>query len=363
MAEFITVSAKTVEEAVTEASIKLGVVSDHVEYEVVEKGSSGVFGFGSKPAVIRAWEKDEAAIAAEEAAKAAEEAAKAAAAAEAERAAKEAEEKAAKFAAEAKAVEAAVAQESKTETVAPTEEEAPARPKKVVPEGKDFMTEGRAFLVDLLDKMGLESEVIMNYDEAENTVNIEIKGGDMGMLIGKRGQTLDSIQYLVNLVLNRYSEDYVRVKLDTENYRDRRKETLEGLAKRIAKKVAENGRSVSLEPMNPYERRIIHSALQDDKYVYTMSDGEEPYRHVVILLKKDVKPLGSYRRDGKYGYGRSRQGGYSGGRGGYRGGNRNSGGRREYGKGRYNQGRNNDRPQSGNSSSNSEGGVKLDDLT
>ena len=362
MAEFITVSAKTVEEAVTEASIKLGVVSDHVEYEVVEKGSSGVFGFGSKPAVIRAWQKEEETIAAEEAAKAAEEEAKKAAAEAAEKAAKEAKEAAAlqeaKIAAQAAKTEAAQA--------APVSEEAPAPVKKVIPEGKDFMTEGRTFLEDLLQKMGMNAEVIMNYDEAENTVNIEIKGADMGMLIGKRGQTLDSIQYLVNLVMNRYSEDYVRVKLDSENYRDRRKETLEGLAKRIAKKVAENGRSVSLEPMNPYERRIIHSALQDDKYVFTVSDGEEPYRHVVIQLKKDVKPIGSSygRRDGKYGYGnRSRQGGYgNGGRGGYRGGRNSSGGRREYGKSRYNSGRNTDRPQSGNASQ-SEGGVKLDDLT
>ena len=160
MAEFITVSAKTVEEAVTEASIKLGVVSDHVEYEVVEKGSSGVFGFGSKPAVIRAWQKEEADIAAEEAAKAAEEAAKAE---EAARAAKEAEEAAAKKAAEQKAAadaaaRAAVSEQAETvsKTVAAEEKAAPAPVKKVIPEGKDFLTEGRNFLVDLLQKMGIE---------------------------------------------------------------------------------------------------------------------------------------------------------------------------------------------------------------
>ena len=111
----------------------------------------------------------------------------------------------------------------------------------------------------------------------------------MGLLIGKRGQTLDSLQYLVSLVVNKESEDYLRVKLDTENYRERRKETLETLAKNIAYKVKRTRRPVSLEPMNPYERRIIHSALQNDKYVFTKSEGEEPFRHVVIALKKEER--------------------------------------------------------------------------
>ena len=120
-------------------------------------------------------------------------------------------------------------------------------------------------------------------------MDVNLTGEEMGLLIGKRGQTLDSLQYLVSLVVNKESEDYLRVKLDTENYRERRKETLETLAKNIAYKVKRTRRPVSLEPMNPYERRIIHSALQNDKYVFTKSEGEEPFRHVVIALKKEER--------------------------------------------------------------------------
>ena len=139
---------------------------------------------------------------------------------------------------------------------------------------------------DVFKAMKIEATVKTSYDEAEKTMDIEINGDDMGMLIGKRGQTLDSLQYLVSLVVNKGSEDYIRVKVDTENYRARRKETLENLAKNISFKVKRTKRSVSLEPMNPYERRIIHSALQNDKYVTTHSEGEEPFRRVVITLKK-----------------------------------------------------------------------------
>ena len=126
----------------------------------------------------------------------------------------------------------------------------------------------------------------VNYDEDKKTMDIEISGDEMGVLIGKRGQTLDSLQYLVSLVVNKEVEEYIRVKLDTENYRERRRETLENLAKNIAYKVKRTKRPVSLEPMNPYERRIIHSALQNDKYVTTYSEGEEPFRRVVVALKR-----------------------------------------------------------------------------
>ena len=134
--------------------------------------------------------------------------------------------------------------------------------------------------------MGLVVTINLKYDEIDNYMDIELSGDEMGVLIGKRGQTLDSLQYLVSLVINKESENYVRVKVDTENYRQRRKETLENLAKNIAYKVKRTKRSVSLEPMNPYERRIIHSALQNDKYVATHSEGEEPFRRVVVNLKK-----------------------------------------------------------------------------
>ena len=124
------------------------------------------------------------------------------------------------------------------------------------------------------------------YDEENKNLNVDLSGDEMGVLIGKRGQTLDSLQYLLSLVVNKESEEYIRVKVDTEDYRKRRKETLENLAKNIAYKVKRTKRPVSLEPMNPYERRIIHSALQNDKYVTTHSEGEEPFRRVVVTLKK-----------------------------------------------------------------------------
>ncbi len=161
--------------------------------------------------------------------------------------------------------------------------------------------------VDFLEKifhlMEIKSEIVVEYKEEEKTMNINIVGDDMGVLIGKRGQTLDSLQYLVSLVVNKENEDYVKVKLDTENYRERRKETLENLAKNIAYKVKKTGKSVSLEPMNPYERRIIHSALQNDKYVETHSEGEEPYRKIIVTLKKGVKTYHknySYHKNSSY---------------------------------------------------------------
>ena len=206
--EFIEISAKTVNDAITEACQKLTVTSDKLEYEVVEEGSSGFLGIGSKPAVIKARVK------------------------------------------------------SSVEDTA-----------------KDF-------LKDVFEAMNLAVVVNVKYDEDNNSMDIDLSGDEMGVLIGKRGQTLDSLQYLVSLVVNKNVDNYIRVKVDTENYRQIRKETLENLAKNIAYKVKRTKRPVSLEPMNPYERRIIHSALQNDKYVTTHSEGDEPFRHVVVVLKK-----------------------------------------------------------------------------
>jgi spoIIIJ-associated protein len=142
------------------------------------------------------------------------------------------------------------------------------------------------FLNNVFEAMKMVVVVDIKYDEEAKTMDIELKGDEMGILIGKRGQTLDSLQYLVSLVANKDSESYIKVKVDTEDYRKRRRETLENLAKNIAYKVKRTQHSVSLEPMNPYERRIIHSALQEDKYVSTHSEGDEPFRRVVITLKK-----------------------------------------------------------------------------
>lgn len=206
--EFIEVSAKTVSEAITEACQKLEVTSDRLVYEVIEEGSNGFLGIGSKPAIIKACVKC------------------------------------------------------------------------------SLEDNAKIFLNDVFEAMNLTVVVDVKYNEEEKTMDIDLSGDEMGVLIGKRGQTLDSLQYLVSLVVNKEAEDYIRVKVDTENYRQRRKDTLENLAKNIAYKVKRTKRAVSLEPMNPYERRIIHSALQNDKYVTTHSEGEEPFRRVVVTLKK-----------------------------------------------------------------------------
>ena len=144
----------------------------------------------------------------------------------------------------------------------------------------------RDFLESVFKAMGLTVTIQIEKEEDSNVVNVNLKGDDMGVLIGKRGQTLDALQYLTNLAVNKNSEEYVKVKIDTEDYRKRRRETLENLAKNIAYKVKRTKRPVSLEPMNPFERRVIHSTLQNDKFVTTHSEGEEPYRHVVVTLKK-----------------------------------------------------------------------------
>ena len=176
-----------------------------------------------------------------------------------------------------------VKREIKTEPEQPKEErKVPERSQEEIAEMK---AEAEKFLSGVFKAMELEVEIKMDYKAAEGNLDIEFVGQDMGILIGKRGQTLDSLQYLTSLVVNKGRQGYVRVKLDTEDYRNRRKETLENLARSIAYKVRKTRKTVSLEPMNPYERRIIHSALQGNRYVETYSEGNEPYRHVVVKLK------------------------------------------------------------------------------
>ncbi|MCI9008877.1 MAG: protein jag [Lachnospiraceae bacterium] len=209
--EYREFSGKTLEDAVTEAKISLEATSENLEYEVIEKGSTGFLGIGSKPAKIRARKLLNARERAEE------------------------------------------------------------------------------FLAKVFEAMQISVHVNIVENTDEKIMNIDLSGEDMGVLIGKRGQTLDSLQYLVSLVVNKGEEEYVRVKVDTENYRQRRKDTLENLAKNISFKVRKNGKTVTLEPMNPYERRVIHSALQNDRYVETHSEGEEPFRRVVVSLKEGVK--------------------------------------------------------------------------
>ncbi len=205
----IEITAKTVDDAITEGLIKLGTTSDKIETEIIEKGSSGFLGIGSRPAVVKIWKK--------------------------------------------------------------------------------FTIEDhvRNFLSDIFNAMNMTVEINITKSEDDKNINVDLKGDEMGVLIGKRGQTLDSLQYLTNLAVGKQVNEFVKVKIDTEDYRKRRRETLENLARNIAYKVKRTKRPVSLEPMNPFERRVIHSALQNDRYVSTHSEGEEPFRHVVITLKRN----------------------------------------------------------------------------
>ena len=257
----IRVSAKTVDDAITEALIQLGVTSDRLEYEVIEKGSAGFLGIGMKQAVIEARRKPEPVAEVKEETIPVEE------------------------------VKPSVVKEQVSEPVQEMQEEKaeeePARKKatELAEVSDEAIKAVEAFLNDTLKAMDMDVEIVSEVD-SEGALSVEMKGSNMGILIGKRGQTLDALQYLANRVANKHQDGYVRVKLDTENYRARREETLRHLAKNIAFKVKRTRRAVSLEPMNPYERRIIHAALQSDPHVTTHSEGEEPYRKVVVTLKR-----------------------------------------------------------------------------
>lgn len=271
----IRVSAKTVDDAITEALIQLGVTSDRLEYEVIEKGSAGFLGIGMKQAVIEARRKPEPKEekveepVVEEPVKAEP---KKVETVQPQKAAAEKKADEPQKAAFEKAVEKEVKEEVKKET-------------KLVEVQPQTIEAVEDFLKNTMKAMDMEVELKTEIDQ-DGALCVAMSGEHMGILIGKRGQTLDSLQYLANRVANKHQEGYVRVKLDTENYRARREETLRHLAKNIAHKVKRNRRPVALEPMNPYERRIIHSALQSDPYVMTHSEGEEPFRKVVITLKK-----------------------------------------------------------------------------
>ena len=273
--EYITVSAKTLDDAITEALIQLGVTSDQLDYIVVEKGSAGFLGIGVKQAVIKARKKveEKPEVTVEETVK--------------ETAKEEVKET---FKAEVKEEKKEERFEKKSEHK-PKENKQPEVVKErkevelaVVEENTIQMCE--KFIYDVLKTMNMEDVKVTSQIDEEGALSINMDGKNMGILIGKRGQTLDSLQYLTNRVANKAQSGYVRVKLDTEDYRRRRKETLENLAKNIASKVKRTRHAVSLEPMNPYERRIIHSALQSDPAVSTHSEGEEPYRRVVVTLNR-----------------------------------------------------------------------------
>ena len=284
--EFKEFSAKTVDEAITKACLDFETSSENLEIQVLFEGSSGFLGFGAKPARINVRRKEvslpeEPVI--EEAVPVKEER-KEAPKEERKEAKKEFKSEPRREPKREPKKDARKAEAFK-EDVKPQHEE-----RKVVERTEEEITAVKAdaekFLSGVFKAMELEVEIKMEYKSAEGNLEIEVLGEDMGILIGKRGQTLDSLQYLTSLVVNKGRQGYIRVKLDTEDYRNRRKETLENLAKSIAYKVRKTRKPVSLEPMNPYERRIIHSALQGNRYVETYSEGNEPYRHVVVKLKK-----------------------------------------------------------------------------
>lgn len=285
--EEITVSAKTLDDAITEALVQLGVTSDRLEYDVIEKGSPGFLGIGMKQAVIRAWRKEEPKE--ESVDEIAEELIKEAVPTDITLDTKEEKEpkkpkkenKEPKKAAQ-KSGKKEIKKEQKKEAK-PEEKTEPRHETELAKVEDATIKECETFLQNVLQAMHMEVELCSKVDE-EGALSIEMKGDNMGILIGKRGQTLDSLQYLTNRVANKMQAGYVRVKLDTEDYRERRKETLENLARNIAHKVKRTRKPVTLEPMNPYERRIIHSALQGNKNVTTHSEGEEPYRRVVVTL-------------------------------------------------------------------------------
>ncbi len=256
--EYREFSAKNLDDAITEACETLMVTSDRLDYEVISKGSSGFLGIASKPVVIKARIKEETKDTVE-------------------------------VKAEPKKEEKS---EAKKEVVKEEKKEASKEETKVEKKvssninGDELIAKANAFLKDVFGAMNMEVNLNTRFNDKENILDVELSGDEMGVLIGKRGQTLDSLQYLISLVVNRDTEDYIHVKVDTENYRERRKATLENLAKNISIKVKKTRQSVALEPMNPYERRIIHSALQNDRFVTTHSEGDEPFRRVVVTLKK-----------------------------------------------------------------------------
>ena len=373
--EYIEITEKTVDDAITTACQRLSVTSNRLDYIIVQKEKSGFLGIGAKPAIIKARVKDGTAQAIlEDVIGKAEKKVKKDLAAKTAKTVKPAEKKEETAAApasgteqkapvkpekEAKAEKKEAEKAEKSEKkelkdkekenkktnkknkkkssaskkseeaaepaqAAPQSEEkaAPApRKKAVIPQLTDekiaeVKKAAHDFLVGVFATMDMDVEITEDYQKETGILTVNMEGDDMGVLIGKRGQTLDSLQYLVSLVVNKDVDGYIHVKADTENYRERRKKTLENLAKNIAFKVKRTRQPVALEPMNPYERRIIHSALQNEKYITTYSEGEEPYRKVVVALKKDengenllVEERPSKGGRGRNGKGRNSRGG------------------------------------------------------
>ena len=285
-------SAKTMEEAISQGLEKLEASIADVTIDIVEEGTKGFLGIGSKPFVVRLTVREEVEETddvlneahLEDAVKEKAEkkparkkqpkAEKTENAEKAEKPVKETKPKAEKKQPKAEEAQEEIAEQPAAETVPETVMCDPT-----TPEGK-----AQEFLLGLTSRMGVNVSVNARQDE-EGNVRVDMFGDTLGILIGRRGETLDALQYLTSLYVNRGQEGYTRVTLDTENYRAKREEALRRLANRMANRAVKTGRKVVMEPMNPYERRILHSALQQNDAVTTHSEGEEPNRHVVITLK------------------------------------------------------------------------------
>ena len=295
--EFREFSAKTVDEAITKASLEYETSSENLEIQVISEGKTGFLGFGSKPAIIKAAKKETKDTLPEEPAEknpVEKKKEKKDIKPEQPRTSRREETKSEprkEIKRESPKKEEQKKETFKKENSQENKVQQPAEERKIVARSDEeiaaIKADAEKFLNGVFRAMDLEVEIKMEYKAEEGNLDIEFTGSDMGILIGKRGQTLDSLQYLTSLVVNKGKSNYIRVKLDTEDYRKRRKETLENLARGIAYKVRKTRKPVILEPMNPYERRIIHSALQGNKFVETVSEGEEPYRHVVVKLKRN----------------------------------------------------------------------------
>ena len=258
--EYKEFKGKTKNDAITEACRFYSVPSDKLDYNVIEEGSTGFLGIGAKPAIISARVKEETVA--------------------------EKVNSVEPVNNVSKPVEADVVSKIKDEVKTIEKSQDEKMVEKITSNPAEIEASAKKFLEDVFAAMNMTVVIDAKYSENTRTLEVDLSGDEMGVLIGKRGQTLDSLQYLISLVVNKGTGEYIRIKVDTENYRQRRKETLENLAKNISYKVKRTKRSVALEPMNPYERRIIHSALQNDRYVTTHSEGEEPFRRVVVTLKR-----------------------------------------------------------------------------
>ena len=263
---YVIKTAKTVDEAVREALTELNITRENAEIEVLDEGQKGFLGLiGSKDATVKVWPKVD-------------------------------ETKSILNEIFNEDIEAEKSQdvvqntddelEFEKEEISTDEVDMEEAIKTLDEENEEILSAAREFISKILETLELENIVEMELED--NTLNVNVNGDEnrLGILIGKRGVTLDSIQYILNLIVNKKSSRYIRVNLDSSGYRDKRKKTLENLAGKMANKVLKTGRSIKLEPMNSYERKIIHTALQDFEGVLTHSEGKDPFRKVVIQKER-----------------------------------------------------------------------------